>query len=40
MSSGGGVVYGVGDGLSFVGGNIHAALEVQVAIGHMPIVYR
>ena len=40
MSSSGGVMYGMSDGLLFMWGNIHVALEVKVAIGHMPIVYR
>ena len=28
MSSGGGIMYGMGNGLSFMWGNIHAAFEV------------
>ena len=40
MSSGGGVMYGVGDGLLFVWGDVHVTLEVQMAVGHMPIIYR
>ena len=40
MSCGGGVMYGADDGLLFMQGNVHATFEVQVAIGHMPIVPR
>ena len=40
MSSGGGVMYGMGNGLSFMWGNVHVALKVQVTVGHMPIVHR
>ena len=39
MSCGGGVVYGSDDGLPFVWRNIHAAFEVQVAIGYMPVIH-
>ena len=40
MSSGGGVVYGVDNGLSFMWGNVHVTFEVQMAIGHVPIIFR
>ena len=39
MSRGGGVMYGVGDGLSFMWGNVHLAFEVQMAVGHVPIIH-
>ena len=39
MSRGGRVMYGADDGLLFMWGNVHMALEVQVAVGHVPIVH-
>ena len=39
MSSGGGVMYGAGDGLSLVWRNIHATFEVQMTIGHVPVIF-
>ena len=30
---------GLDDGLSFMWRDVHAALEVQVAVGHVPIVH-
>ena len=38
MSSSRGVVYGANNGLLLMWRNVHATFEVQVAIGHMPIV--
>ena len=40
MSSSGRVMYGADNGLSLMWGNVHVTFEVQVAIGHMPIVLR
>ena len=40
MSSSGEVMYGSGGGLSLMWRDVHAAFEVQVAIGHMPIIHR
>ena len=40
MSCSGGAMYGADNGLSFMWRNVHATLEIQVAIGHMPIVFR
>ena len=40
MSSSGGVVYGADNGLLLMWGNVHVTFEVQVTIGHMPIVLR
>ena len=39
MSSGGGVVYGAGNGLSLMWGNVHATFEVQMTIGHVPVIF-
>ena len=39
MSSSGGVVYGADNGLSLMWGNVHVTLEVQVTVGHMPIIF-
>ena len=39
MSSGGGIMYEASDGLSLMWGNIHASFEVQVAIGHVPVIF-
>ena len=38
MSGSRGVVYGANNGLSLMWRNVHVTFEVQVAIGHMPIV--
>ena len=39
MSSSGGVMYGTDDGLPFMWGNVHMTFEVQVAIGHVPVIH-
>ena len=32
-------MYGVGNGLLFVGGNVYVTFEVQMAIGHVPVIF-
>ena len=39
MSSGGEVMYGAGNGLSFMGGNVYMTFEVQMAVGHVPVIF-
>ena len=39
MSNGGGVMYGVGNGLSVMWGTVHVTFEVQMAVGHVPVSY-
>ena len=39
MSCGGGVMDGLDNGLSLMRWDVHAAFEVQVAIGNMPIIH-
>ena len=39
MPSGGEIMYGVSNGLSLMWGNVHVALEVQVVIGHVPVIH-
>ena len=38
MSSGGGVMYGAGNGLLLMWGNIHVIFEVQMVVGHVPVI--
>ena len=40
MSCSGGVMYGADNGLLLMWRDVHVTLEVQVAIGHMPIIFR
>ena len=39
MSSDGRAMYGVYNGLLLMRGNIHSALEVQITIGHVPVIF-
>ena len=38
MSSGGGVIYEVCNRLLLMWGNVHSTFEVQMTVGHVPVV--